>query len=820
MDTNIRKYLDSHASFDPGLFKFGIGVVYEYFYDKDCYRIHHKDNPTVLAVSLGASGYLDIASKDPIKPGTAVLYIHSPQYDKAVIISELPSTTRASENEAASTQALQKFPSTDELLTKTPELVSNVSLAKGTLIRNGNSAISWNRSSALGSLLELGLDYVIARASASAGIEAAEDTVHLFGEQVHISSLSTAWQEFKNGLGQDTVKHIYKSIYEAQGYPDVESFNEALETEANSEIGIDDTVVDRETIPLVTYYEGESAEGQTRVVRAYIEEDEDYEDKVTGRTLKTHKLVPVFKEVLYKDGSYRIQSATEISIEKYSIITDPAIRREVSEDEAPTDRKYSLDLQSTTYAAQNATLNFSYHAYLFGKLYTEKYAKNWKGRTAADLKNILGLETAIINTPDFRQIPKYAELVLDLQEDTKRRIYGSRSGIFFQDDGSVIIEDGWGSQIVMSKGDITITPANNLIARPGANVKAFIPGELDINAVKGAAVSSDEGALSLSAYSSILVKQFSEDGGILVESSSTNDIPNKDGSPAGVIIKSAGLLNTMADTSVSKANTNIVRATNLELTGLAIDQKSDGLTGSKMAIRFDEISGYTAPALIDQQILTTAPSFKFDSKQFLINNQVKINGDISAVQGRNYFTSILMEGNLSIVGGIKALSEVSILDSAIEIQGITSRINAEKERITTAIDSNTKAQNNLINSTYKTPDGAKGYISSTAEEDLKYVPATVSKVEIQYFETRWQQYFKDLKFDWSVASDEELRGSSPMLTSKAKIYIINDTNIDENGVYKEELTLPSQDNIEELDVVGNYVITAKPEDYKTTPYED
>lgn len=101
--------------------------------------------------------------------------------------------------------------------------------------------------------------------------------------------------------------------------------------------------------------------------------------------------------------------------------------------------------------------------------------------------------------------------------------YESMSGLSFLDDGSVIIEDGWGSQIIMSRGNITITAAGDVFTRPGRSFTVWAPGDAVVRAGRSVDITASKRDVRIKAQKNMHILAGNDTdgnttGGILLES--------------------------------------------------------------------------------------------------------------------------------------------------------------------------------------------------------------------------------------------------------------------------------------------------------------
>lgn len=130
-------------------------------------------------------------------------------------------------------------------------------------------------------------------------------------------------------------------------------------------------------------------------------------------------------------------------------------------------------------------------------------------------------------------LPKSIELE-DPVTGRKQIYYASTSFITQEDDGSILIADGYGSEIRMSRGNIYISPALDLFFRPGRDLSSMVPRHQAFNT---------QGTLTLNSDDSIYIRGTKDlkmtgatdgTGVVLLESKATEGYEF----PGGVVIKS------------------------------------------------------------------------------------------------------------------------------------------------------------------------------------------------------------------------------------------------------------------------------------------
>lgn len=93
-----------------------------------------------------------------------------------------------------------------------------------------------------------------------------------------------------------------------------------------------------------------------------------------------------------------------------------------------------------------------------------------------------------------------------------------RSGIYLMPNGGITIRDAWGSAITMEGGDISISPAKDLVLQPLRNLIGLIGKFLALNVRSNIEINSTEG--SIRSKAKLLHHFFSKESGIILQSDS------------------------------------------------------------------------------------------------------------------------------------------------------------------------------------------------------------------------------------------------------------------------------------------------------------
>jgi hypothetical protein len=243
------------------------------------------------------------------------------------------------------------------------------------------------------------------------------------------------------------------------------------------------------------------------------------------------------------DGGIHLRSAKEVILEKSLMM--PVPRRLLDPDapdgdtdqnykaanvygDGPTQEKKPFRWGDTSKPINRVTELWEYHAYLFGKYglqVLDAHANDWETPEEADLEIASGTPNEI--DPDlFKKLgfdfstplPKYGEIIIDQRDGHTVRYYRSRSGVYLLDDGSTIIEDGYGSQIIMSGGSIRMACQGDIINQPGRSFITWAPRDFIARAGWCAELSAAKRDVRIKAEQSLhLLANATEKSSILIE---------------------------------------------------------------------------------------------------------------------------------------------------------------------------------------------------------------------------------------------------------------------------------------------------------------
>lgn len=244
------------------------------------------------------------------------------------------------------------------------------------------------------------------------------------------------------------------------------------------------------------------------------------------------------------DGRYSVRSAKEITFEKIALI--PAPKQEKLPADPTGDHKNGFNASGRNWSGldpdavvgdlkefefnddllSRAAQVFDYHAYLYNVYGVQGFRihpKDWNFPDEEEIKPTESDFAGSVNdniepTDNYRmELPQIGDMVIDHR--TKVKYYKTRSLIKQLDNGGILIEDGWGSQIRMEGGHVTITSPLDIIVQPGRSLIGMAPNDVIMRAGNSLDATAAKGDLRLKAERNLhALAGNSEEGGMLLES--------------------------------------------------------------------------------------------------------------------------------------------------------------------------------------------------------------------------------------------------------------------------------------------------------------
>lgn len=251
----------------------------------------------------------------------------------------------------------------------------------------------------------------------------------------------------------------------------------------------------------------------------------------------------VSREAVDPSGQYRLSAAGMIAIERTGRIPVP-VRKAY-----PTDKDH--DINETPQILEPFEHDDTDPAYRQLELYD---------RQAYDLKNQYARVDGLgVNEPDH-YVPQETDLkplqdAYDPKYDGNRTVNLNkydrrRAGVYIGEDGSVIVRDAWGSEIVMLGGNVSISCAGNVLTLPGQTALTIAGDDIVQKAQNSVDIHASEHDVRLSAARNMEILGGGDEskysGGVIIESRGNGHSPwdgegkGEDARLSGITLRTRG----------------------------------------------------------------------------------------------------------------------------------------------------------------------------------------------------------------------------------------------------------------------------------------
>jgi len=473
----------------------------------------------------------------------------------------------------------------------------------------------------------------------------------------------------------------------------------------------------------------------------------------------------------YVNGLYSIRTAKGLRLEKYGHIPVPKQLKTPEDPSGDTQEEgfvgevpYKFagqygdgdDHDLTEFDGPNAIAQLydrmAWEHNKLGMQVLRRHTGDWHIPNESDLDTFSGGEAIDpdLFTPSdraVRDLPKFVSLQVDHRPNSSHKYFLSRSVIELLDDGSILLEDGYGSQIIMSGGNITLSCSGDVNLQPGRSLNVLAPKDANIRAGESLDLTSSNGDVRVKAERNLhMLGGNSGEGGILLESRSTEltqDFANKQGTD----VQSSGIIMKAENSGIlSYAGTHYIRSLNAG----SIYLDADDRTGQVY------IGGKGLSADIQDEI-----HFRFNTETggtSFSRNQIIFGDNSTSVSVGG---SLIVGGNGSFGSSVTALSTVKAqsvsansvvgksVSDGVDTAGVQAsdrqNINTSISRLLTAVNADTKEVRLLLKET-NGPQGETKYGDTNVLKSFGFSLRNDDQYGVvfeegDFFEFRWQQMF-------------------------------------------------------------------------------
>lgn len=399
------------------------------------------------------------------------------------------------------------------------------------------------------------------------------------------------------------------------------------------------------------------------------------------------------------DGTFAVRSAKQIILEKSMVMPVPKQLKQPDDPSGDTAETYKAsnefgdgpDQTKEPYewsgddTAARPTELSEYLAYLFGKYgmqAVDAHESDWETAEEGDLSIADGvpneLDSELFSGLQFKYItklPQYGEITIDQRDSHDVRYYRTKAGLYILDDGSVVIEDGYASQIIMSGGNITTACQGDILNRPGRSHVTWAPRDIVARAGWAAEVSAAKSDLRLKAEKNlhVLAGNDGTNGSLLLECRATSR-PSEDGWDGryGTQVEGGGIIAKADDSFIQLWGKNIYGGVPEDEAGfIALNAGSGPATIAGGKVAAEARNQFSVLVGGDGADTDDPGQFNMTVSGAEMLGGLDVVGDINAWPGSKGSGAIKVGGSLSVKGSIQAEG------SCVAVQHFSSGVGGE-----------------------------------------------------------------------------------------------------------------------------------------------
>lgn len=539
----------------------------------------------------------------------------------------------------------------------------------------------WGIASDLGLSMFLGRTLASLKASDLAKIEAfwGDDLLRLVGYNYELFTAGLEDRRFNDEGEYSEVIRRTSYPWEGMGVRE-KGTNPTVDESGRLEPGSEKAKfepkdVDQLIIPRQTILRGYLGDVEREIVSCPPDdlETENFEEETKHRGL--------LEVVKSSDGTLAMRSAKAIILEKYSLIPVP---KEIAAPEDPNGDSVESGYMpagdgeevpefawgdETNPDLRSAQL-FDYLAYTYGKYTTlglVKHEKDWYYPNESELDKpvngtVYDKGYGALDSSFSLPLPTVGTLLIDHRGGKDSiKYYQSRSCIAQLDDGSILLQDGYGSQIAMKGGNIFITCPGDVWTLPGRSAITWAPFDAVIRAGNSAELTASKKDVRIKAEKNLhmLGGNSGTVGGVLIESKSTGPSVAADYAFSGEQVTSHGITLKASDSSIHAFGSDIHIGLSPDSTGrIAIDADDKDIYMHAKDV-FSELDGGTFAVLGKNEDNLLA----VNANATIISNNTHIGGSVIIAPANSDSPADL------IVGGSVISHGTCVIDGTVITNG-------------------------------------------------------------------------------------------------------------------------------------------------------
>jgi hypothetical protein len=476
------------------------------------------------------------------------------------------------------------------------------------------------------------------------------------------------------------------------------------------------------------------------------------------------------------DGTYVLRAARSISVWKHGLIAVPKRLHDPEDPKGDNEDNYKPAGEDTEVADwkwgdDNAGIPAAqltdWHAYLCNRYFGSglvKHKKDWYWPEETDLTKPVD---AVVYGKNLKfghqfqaELPGAGDAVtVDHRPGHKVTVFKTSAGWDILPDGGIVLTDGWGSQLVMSGGNIFLRCAGDVWAQPGRNFIAWAPHDAVLRAGNSAEVTAAKKDVRLKAEGNVHVLGGNGgQGGVLIESRAEGPVTasgfegkGEEVESAGVVVKTAksGFYVLCKDGYVScdpeEGGRLILDAGKRGKLLLRGDQVSGKVFGAFNVLIEDEAGGEQQAVRVDQGLAVVSVGMEIDGSVEIGPGADGNGGSLVVSDSLVVNSNGLFGGSVAVNGGFAAVEGapfVGTLDKPIRLPRQPGEVHTLVRRLVTAVDQVVKPEEKAA---VEEADTSPGHVEFRRKVGFSCRPTEqvgLKEDDFKLYEGRWQQMLR------------------------------------------------------------------------------
>ena len=370
-------------------------------------------------------------------------------------------------------------------------------------------------------------------------------------------------------------------------------------------------------------------------------------------------------------------------------------------------------------------------------------------------KGLIAAADGVSKTRMFAKLPKIGKLKINAKEEVK--YFASRSMILMHEDGSIHIQDGYGSTISMRAGSIDLSCPGDITLRPGKNLVAFAGDTCSLIAGNDVELTSNLGDVRVQADRNVAVLAGNDGaGGILLETKAVAAIlttadepmflgPNTNANAyKGIWLKAQGSAVSAVAQEVYLGNRTDACRIYLDSGATALNfMGASCLFGAKQTTfvtNLENPDAGTNVVISDSGMgVLTKGSFLLQSSSFLASGKDK---DIQLlINGSGFFSKSVMAS--SYAGVSTEIGKLNTEDLKEAVKTVVAAIQDQADSVNEFVEALAEVQDLIDESVVGAADTSlKNLTFCHPDSPLRGIPDSAAYV---MFESDWQQQYRNQK---------------------------------------------------------------------------